>query len=469
MKATIIYTLFLLGLCLDSFGQNCNCEQELLYVKHKLELNYAGYKDKVNAETKARYEKETDAALARSKAITKPAYCIYLIKDWMSFFRDGHLQIGRNQMTKETEIAALQKRMQETESIKLSASQLSALNKQNDIEGIYWNSDSTIQIALMKASNNFRTFAGVILTSKVNSWKPGQVILELKSPSTWDTLKGIEYDNNHIPASVTVAFNKNSLGEWQKAGTKSSLAETVLQTDVASKLLSEKTFYIKIGTFNQRNAHNIDSLFIVNKTTLEKTPNLILDLRDNGGGSDFAYRPITPYIYTDTIKTVGADILASEDNMAGWASLLQMNDIPDDQKVFIADVVKQMKQHIGSFISLSEGGNTTFENIEPYPKKVAILVNRHCGSTTEEFLLAAQQSSKVTLMGEPTAGVLDYANMRSVDFSCMPYTLYLATSRSKRIEQGKAIDNVGIKPDKTLSQQQNWIQEAQHYLENEVQ
>jgi C-terminal processing protease CtpA/Prc len=100
-----------------------------------------------------------------------------------------------------------------------------------------------------------------------------------------------------------------------------------------------------------------------------------------------------------------------------------------------------------------------------FPKKVVILINDNCASTTEQFLFAAKQSSKVILAGDHTEGVLDYSNVRETPFSCMPYTLGYSTSRSRRIAAGQAIDNVGIKPDVQLAADGDWIKEAQEILE----
>jgi C-terminal processing protease CtpA/Prc len=206
-------------------------------------------------------------------------------------------------------------------------------------------------------------------------------------------------------------------------------------------------------------------LFKANQPNLSKMPYLILDLRNNGGGADFSYRPITPYLYTNRFKHIGADVLSTDDNIAGWAAVATTDGLPPDQKVFISDVIEKMEQRKGKLVSISDDSNVSLDSVTNYPKKVIILINKNCGSTTEEFLLLAKQSSKVTLMGEHTAGVLDYSNVRGADFRCMPYMLYWATSRSRRIDEGIAIDNIGITPDKVLGPEQNWIDEAKHYAE----
>jgi len=102
-----------------------------------------------------------------------------------------------------------------------------------------------------------------------------------------------------------------------------------------------------------------------------------------------------------------------------------------------------------------------------FPKKIIIIMNNECGSAAEEFLLAARQSTKVTLVGENSIGNLDYSNIVTTPFSCFPYTLVYATTRSRRLDLGQGIDNVGIAPKIYLPADKSWIQEAQKIAEQQ--
>jgi hypothetical protein len=75
----------------------------------------------------------------------------------------------------------------------------------------------------------------------------------------------------------------------------------------------------------------------------------------------------------------------------------------------------------------------------------------------------------VTLMGQHSAGILDYANVLQAPFPCMPFLFNYATSKSERIDQGKGIDNVGVQPAIVLTADKNWIVEATRYLEKKGQ
>lgn len=463
MKAILFAVLLLFLVPTNTFSQECNCAQEFQYVKNKIEKNYAGFRDKVNPKTKIAYQKYSAQVLERSNKITSSPYCVNLINEWIGFFKDGHIEVGRNRLSKQKYDADQERLVASVEKQEVGEQDLDRLKKSTGIEGIYWDKDSIYKVAVIKNENAFRDYTGVILESKIKAWKPGSVLLELKDQKS--ILKGIAYDKYYTPESVSFKISQNALGDWQREGTSRAKAEKVLSDDVSCKLLSAQTFYIQIGTFNQRNAKKIDSLILFNKEILDKTPNLILDLRNNGGGADFSYRPLIPYFYTNPIKTIGPDILSSDDNIAGWAGLLKMNDMPEDQKVFIREKITAMESHKNEFIDLGADKDLVLDSISVFPKRIVILINRGCGSTTEQFLLAAKQSKKVTIMGENSAGVLDYANVRDISFSCMPYALHYATSRSRRVDIGQGIDNKGIRPGYLLTPAQNWVTEAQQFLE----
>jgi C-terminal processing protease CtpA/Prc len=98
--------------------------------------------------------------------------------------------------------------------------------------------------------------------------------------------------------------------------------------------------------------------------------------------------------------------------------------------------------------------------VKAFPKKIIIIVNNECGSAAEEFLLAARQSAKVTLVGENSIGNLDYSNVLDVPFLCYPYTLQYPFTRSRRLDLGQGIDNVGIAPKIYLPKGKDWLEEA---------
>jgi C-terminal processing protease CtpA/Prc len=109
---------------------------------------------------------------------------------------------------------------------------------------------------------------------------------------------------------------------------------------------------------------------------------------------------------------------------------------------------EKLSKHIGMFVNLDsvEVSVDTYDSVYSYPKNVGIIINQNCGSTTEQFLLAAKQSKKVKLFGTPTFGALDISNMNFVDSPCKDYKLGYCLSKSLRIPNF-TVDDKGIQPD----------------------
>lgn len=76
-------------------------------------------------------------------------------------------------------------------------------------------------------------------------------------------------------------------------------------------------------------------------------------------------------------------------------------------------------------------------------------------------------SNNIIFDREFKQGTLDYSNMREASFSCMPYVLRYATTRSRRLNTGEGIDNKGIQPTVLLSKNSDWVMEAKKLLEGE--
>jgi hypothetical protein len=463
-------TFFLLFYtCAMAWGQAqpCNCNNQFDFLKNYVETNYAGFSDKLQLFTVAAYNKHTGAIKAKLPRAKKEAHCLYLLSKWLEFFKDGHIQLGYHGNVNTDDTATVKQLLAKAERILLKPAQLKSLSKKNNIEGIYWFRDSSYKIAVVHAPTSFRDYAAVVLQSKTNLWQPGMVKFELKQNGK-NKFDCIFYYRDHHAALPDYVYNNGIFNnnEWIKEGATPS-PQAQQQQDaplVYSKTISDKTHYIRIGSFDASYGTDVDSLLRADSSTLNNTPNLILDLRGNGGGADFVYAPLLPYLYTNAINTIGADVLATKDNIEAWQPLLSNPDLPDATKQWVKKLLANMQANIGRFVSVADDETLILRSIKKYPEKIVILIDNGCASTTEQLLLAAMQSKKVTLMGQPSAGVLDYANMRNRPLPCLPYTLSYATTRSRRVPE-QAIDNKGIAPAVVLNRDTDWIYAAQQYME----
>ena len=265
---------------------------------------------------------------------------------------------------------------------------------------------------------------------------------------------------NHMPKLDYFFMGKNTIGgDWLREGSVKDTT-TYNYEPVASRLLNNQTLYMKISSFAPSNAKNIDSMVKHRDKELRSLPYLVIDLRNNGGGSDFTYSPLLPYLYTSPVKNIGVDVYSTDATIAGWKLILKDNDIPESSKEEIRTMIAKMEAGKGTFVNIVDDTiDSSFQSLTN-PARIVILVDKNCASTTEQFLLFARQSSKVIIAGEKTQGTLDYSNMGEASFSCMPYKLEFATTRSRRLDIGQGIDNMGIKPNYHLQPGTDWIKEA---------
>jgi len=438
----------------------CNCQEEFSKIKNHLESNYAGFKDKVKTSNINNYkdftaDKEHVAAQAKNKM-----QCYFVINQWMSYFNDNHLYTGLN--TEAIEKIQSQKLQTDfpIEKIALSETLIKKLESAKGIEGIYTKKGEGFSIAVLKNKNPFRDYVAVVIKSSDSKFENGSVLAELKEKSAKEYF--LLYNSSHMLAFATI---KPKEGELISGYVKNG-REIVNKTNYnfEAKPLNESTIYFNIPSFSWESKPTIDSLFASNKFNLSKSSNLILDLRNNGGGSDDVYSIISPYLYTQPIKGIGVDMYASNDNIKGWELILQDPNMPVESKPEIQKMIDKMKLQVNQNVNIVEDGIDSSYTPLLFPKNVVILINEGCASSTEQFLLEAIQSKKVTLLGQNTSGTLDYSNVRESDFCDMPYRLWSPTTRSRRIDIGAGIDGIGIKPNIYLTENQDWIEGALNFL-----
>jgi len=443
-------------------AQDCECKDELKFIMQFLKENYPGYPDKVNQHTHTEYQLLTNQLKQKAEKAANYAECVFYIGRYISYFRDQHIQFSGTLSWDDLAAETREQIINSRETLTIPPNKLEQLKKSTGVEGIWLTKDSTYQIALIENPQGFRQYAGVILHSNNPNWSVGQVKIDLVRSSE-NQLAGVMYYANHQPHYVEYTIHENRLGNaWVRHNTSIPNGRTPA---LSSKKLSDSTLYFQIGTFAEWNAMPIDSMVSAQQQNLETMPNLIIDIRNNGGGSSFSFMPLIPYIYTHPMHFTGSDVLATPHNTTAWGALLENPFIPEEMKPGLEEFINMMASNLGQLIDASPDTIITLEQVTPFPRKIVVLYNGGSASASEIFIQAARQSSKVTLMGENSAGVLDYADMRAANFLCLPYELGYATTRSRAIDKGEEIDNIGIPPQIFLTDKHDWVQEALNFIE----
>ncbi|MEI7424333.1 MAG: S41 family peptidase [Prolixibacteraceae bacterium] len=235
------------------------------------------------------------------------------------------------------------------------------------------------------------------------------------------------------------------------------------------KNIDDSTLLLSLPSFKGEYKLLIDNLISNNMHKIVSTPYLVIDLRGNGGGMDPAFYNILPFLYTNPYKLYGNDILASIENIRVFEvgeqriSSTKTNGKPSQDAEWVSTLISKMKKNIGKFILRSNDTEVKRDKVLRNPRKVAILINRNCASSAEEFLLNARESQKVLLFGEPTSGTLDYSNVMIVPCPSMVFKFGYATTRSRRLPRF-SVDRDKIQPNVYLNYNTDWITEAVRQL-----
>ncbi|HEY9261803.1 S41 family peptidase [Chitinophaga sp.] len=458
MKAIAVLLLLLCNTVV--YAQECDCRKKFDSVQVYLRKNYVGFIDKVTPVTQQTYTAMVAKLQLQAATIRSATHCLLLVNRYLRFFKDQHLALHIGYIPV-------------TEKIALTQSQLDQLQKQpvTAVAGIY-EADHLYKIALVKNLRGLRSYAAVILESTVPEWKPGEVIFELAGSGT-DKFDLISYQQHQVNFdTVTISKQRDGLSAlgWQRPGSTGRTAAREMPAfgEMPSaafffRQMNDSTGYLRIGSFDAANYYQTDSVLNANDEYIRKNTNLVIDIRDNGAGTDKLTERLRPLLYTQPVRIIGADFYATPDNIKSWSRLLdeQVGKVPDDYLEQLRNMIHQGDGLQGRLVSMGPDENMILPSPLPIPAKVAVIINGKCNNTAEQFLLEALQSKKVKVFGAPSAGALDYANVNVVKYSGPDFSIEYPVSRSRRVAMGQGIDNKGVQPEVKLDfSNPGWLEEV---------
>src|SRR3569833_2340753 len=285
MKKVLLAAAIILFAAQISYGQSCSCSDVLSQLIWKTEHDYAGYIHKVKEKDTTAYSK-FKAKLVQEARASSFKGCYTLLEKYVDYFHDGHLYVGEFPGKQPDSLINSVKRYQ------LSANYEIALLKnehRDSIEGI-WKGGNGLQLAIVKVSAN--TFYGEVQKIAAPRWEPGMVKLELTK--TGDNHYNVAlYRNDFARVRFTdLSISKNtmfSFGVYRFAKTfpvnpeaqyidpKDPQLPTIRALDKDNVLLTIPSALI--------DGRYLDSILLKNITLVTTAPNLIIDVRSNGGGN----------------------------------------------------------------------------------------------------------------------------------------------------------------------------------------
>jgi hypothetical protein len=456
----ILLLLFAFCACENTFGQTCTCTQSYAWLKETFEKNDAGFQLVIDKKGEADYKKHCEIYAEKVKSVTGKSPCVEVLSDWLRYFRRGHLWLdvaGSDQQTAKEDKDAIRKQYKDWETYPYKEKEFKdyvSKLKEPGLEGIW--SSPPYSIGIKKVNNEY---IGFVIEADGVYWSKSQVKFKVKDDN--GALSGTYYMRDHSSSEIKnakfIGKNHLSLGTMSLKRVTPTFAddpslERYFRLSSADKpvfeKISEKTVILRIPSFDNSHRRAIDSVIKANMPIISKTENLIIDLQNNGGGSDGSYSKLIPLIYTDPIRVIGLEYLSTPLNNQRLADFAKEEGISESEKAMIEEQLQKLNSNLGKFVNLESGivDIDKRDTVYAYPKKVGVIINGGCGSTTEQFILAAKQSKKVKLFGTTTFGSLDVSNMHSVISPCKDMELGYCLSKSFRIPDF-TIDGKGLQPD----------------------
>lgn len=463
MKYFLVIVTFALSNQLNA--QDCQCSQMLNEIIELTENNYSLFQLKIDDENKKLYNTLKSTVINQAKAKDVDS-CQEILDTYIYFFNDGHLWV---KATSKENSSNLAKYKESTKIDSTKAMKLLATENLDSVEGIWENLNYKIAIVKNQNEERNRDYVGIILSSTNPKFEIGDVKMELIK-------NDIGYEANYLMGDrsvdvlETTIFEKYHLRQgddifWRKTYPvkKGEQAKEIAELDpeaVQFKDYGNNNYYLKIGSFGWSNQKIVEEIVESNKDKLQKANILIVDVRNNGGGSDYTYFPLLPYIYTGKIHLPAGSVWTSAKNIAHLSQWLEKEDSVKNTLFYQA-----MQSKEPQMFSMDDGDNFhELDTIYSHPKKVAIIANRESYSSAETFVNRCKQSDRVILFGQNTGGMVDGFNGNQLKTDCYTYQ-YPTTLRTNNLKED-AIDPIGIFPDVFLNEEMaNPIEFIYSYME----
>ena len=467
-----IFFVSLILLWKNSKGQPCDCRANFLYMKEKVEKNYVGFADKVPPSQSSRFAHFTDS-LERLASGSDNRKCLGLLRAWLTYFKDLHISMTIKDDASNRN--AIREIFSASEKVSLSEQAFRSYLDSNKssldpLEGIWEDENHVYRMGFIRdRSGKPDQFIGFILKADSVYWMPGQVKARIRrTGGNYQAVYYLNRDHSVFEPPIIIQQNRLSAGAfglWFRKLPAGGDSDTITQTRTPHtaffKVLDDRSCLLTIPGSGVDYIRAVDSIIRINQSVIQQRENLIIDLRNNSGGSVLTFEKLLPFIYTGPVINYGASVLATDDNIKYYYSQYDLPNISDSMKNVFRRDESELRKHEGTIYRLWPDDTLRLDKVLPYPKTVSVIINEYCASSTELFLLQAKQSSKVVIFGKHSAGAVDYSDAVTMKMPCELFSLRYSTSRTNRLP-AEPLDNIGIRPDITIPDNiVNWVEFVQ--------
>lgn len=464
MLKTLFRVILLLG-SLQVMAQDCDSNMNFLI--RKIKTNYAGYADKNGDSVVVSQLKDW------KKRFRDTGDCFSKLAHVLLGFRDPHMYMYSAQPLPLPDSLQLNRQLKEIRQY------FSGKSKVNDpCEGYWISGTAHYIIAIRRTKTSPLEYTGYVIESRNDKCPPGseKFILTAFDKTYFQTtvISGGRYKASILSRfDDTHALLMGVSAKWRKLDRyMPDMLNGYPLYDIYPSLTirDSETVVIRIPSAGYDSKRKVDSLVKAHKDRISSSRNLIVDIRNNTGGTTLTFYSLLPFILTRPVVALGGRINCSEDVIADHRKgIEQYGEIwTATQRVEQEKVLQELIARKGGFYE-EKIDTLACDTVSKYPVNVGIIANYASASASEMFMSYCKQSSKVTLFGERTWGVLDYVEYIDLAMPGNRFTLYVPRLKIIYPDGSGPHDNIGFKPDVEIDDAvPDWVKFIQEYYKKTI-
>ncbi|MBL0937671.1 MAG: hypothetical protein IBJ03_02190 [Gemmatimonadaceae bacterium] len=400
-----------------------SCAKTLDSLDAKIRGNYAGFLLEVRDQRRVAYDRMRVELMREAQARTLDD-CFATMRRFVDWFADPHLFVFQSATVDSAAAAAGRASVRQLPvNEDMLRRELKARGARRDpIEGIWY--DGQTRMAVVRESGNGpQRFAAVLLNADTTGWRTGHVRAEFirVREGVYDvTLRtrafAVQRLDGRLHRNTILRLSPGMWGKaWPVAASDSGLLDTV-DVHRPRVVVRSQSVVVSIPSHDPRYTRLLDSLVAAADTAIRARSLLIVDLRGNEGGSSLMSRAIHPYVATAVSRSTpydtGTPVMLSSPAQIAYAKRA----FGSDTSAFVRSLVQRLEAAPGTLVPLDTTSPTP---PRPEPShaggwRVAVLVDGGTVSAAEVLVLRALRSERAVVLGQPTAGALDYQSTQIV-------------------------------------------------------
>ncbi len=411
----------------DARGQAAaTCALTLDSLDAKLRQHYAGFLLEVRGARRSSYD-SLRAAAAADAAAQPLERCFPTLQRFVQWFDDPHLFVFQSQAFDSLGASARRASMRRLPIDEAAARRaLDARAAARDpIEGIWYDGASRYAVLPDPEASGpaaARRFVAVLLAADTAGWSAGDVRARFarRADGGYDALV---LTRNHTELQLQASIHRGVLlrlspGMWGKAyPVTAAEAGSIDPVDVRRPrvVLRERSVVVALPSHDPRHMRLLDSLVLAADSAIRARGLLVIDLRGNEGGGSLMSRALHPYVSTRERRSTpydsGAAVMLASSAQIAYAKRA----FGPDTSRFVRALVARMEANPGALVPLEDPPSTPAPDASYDGNwRVAVLTDRGTVSAAEVLVLRALRSTRAVVIGEPTAGALDYQSTQIV-------------------------------------------------------